>query len=152
MSPMIRSIPGRSAALLLVAALAGCEGGPPVPLVPARGRVTFRGEPLAGALVIFKPATPPGVDVPLSSGTTDAEGRYVLHTFAGDDGAPAGSYRVGVRVQPPSTENRTFLQKVERAPKKGASAPAERYGDPDRSGLAVEVESGVESLPDLVVD
>jgi len=72
---------------------AGCGGGAAdLPeLVPAGGKVTLDGAPLAGAQVTFVPVgTTRGNDV---NGYSDEAGRYELESRHGA-GAPVGEYRV----------------------------------------------------------
>ena len=73
------------------AALGGCGGGATGPgTVRATGVVTFGGKPVAGANVIFYPAT--AADPGLASQTvTDNEGRFTLSTHVG-----AGKFRIGI--------------------------------------------------------
>jgi predicted Zn finger-like uncharacterized protein len=67
------------------------------PLFEVTGTVTKSGKPLTGVRVEFGPdnPTPDGQAVAATS-VTDAEGRYRLSAFAGQPGAPAGSYMVGL--------------------------------------------------------
>ena len=71
----------------------GCGSGeerPPVYQVT--GTVTRNGTPLEGAVVTFSPAEAGRA----ASGTTDASGKYTLTTWAKDDGAELGRYRVTI--------------------------------------------------------
>lgn len=93
----------RLARLALLAGLLalGCAAdNQPLPLpelLPAGGRITVGGQPLAGAIVIFVPsASSAGF---AAMGVTNADGRYELQTHAGDavhPGVAAGDYRVTV--------------------------------------------------------
>jgi hypothetical protein len=83
-----RSLPGaRSLAGLALLVAAGCGGD--AGLVDVSGRVTLDGQPLAGAVVEFRPA-----DGRPSAGTTDADGRYALRYTATDAGAVPGEHVV----------------------------------------------------------
>lgn len=95
----------RRAGLAMVAAAMGawgCGGGESetrVPVYPVTGKVTFEGEPAAGAFVAFHPRTParPG-DVPSGPrATTGVDGAFSLTTAVEGDGAPAGDYAVTVQ-------------------------------------------------------
>ena len=83
-------------ALLLAAILAGgCYSGvrrPPTYQVA--GTVTMKGQPLAGATVVFVPAE--GATHEPATGITDAAGAFKLSTFIADDGAQEGDYRIKV--------------------------------------------------------
>jgi len=149
-----------AAGLGLPAAL-GCSGGDPagrVAVHPARGRVLYRGKPLADALVVFRPeataAGPAGAGVPQPTGRTDAEGNFLLHTYLGDDGAPAGPYLVGVTVSPAFSETRNVMRKdaAEPVPRAVADAVAARYADPGRSGLKAEIKPAENAIPAFRLD
>ena len=139
-----------AAGLLLLSAL-GCsdEGamGRRVATHPTRGRVLAGGKPVADALVVFQPTSDGGgAGVPRPTGRTDAEGKFTLHTYAGADGASAGSYRVGIANAPAHAERRDVMRKVAAKPA-AAVAIAPRYADPGQSGLTAEVKPGDNDLP-----
>lgn len=76
--------------LLLAVVASGCGPGRPK-TVKVTGTVTYRGQPLEGARVMFdcaggRPA----------SATTDASGRFTLETFGAEDGAILGEHTVTV--------------------------------------------------------
>jgi mannose-6-phosphate isomerase-like protein (cupin superfamily) len=101
----------------------GQDQGPPP--VKVTGVLTLNGQPLAGATITLVPEK----DGRPAAGRTDAEGRYTLSTFANDDGAVPGRYRVTIGVPPD-----------QRAPSK-RTIP-QRYANPGTSGLTVEVSPG----------
>ena len=70
---------------------AGCFGPPTVTykMIPVAGTITFEGEPLAHADVMFDSA-----DFPRGFGTTDEFGRFTVITRQFGAGLPAGKYRV----------------------------------------------------------
>lgn len=78
-------------------ALTGC-GDPSTKIVPVSGTVTFEGQPLADAEVIFAPMerTDEMNAGPASIGRTDENGRYSLSLQSGKRGAQVGSHRVGI--------------------------------------------------------
>ena len=82
--------------LLMVLAL-GCNNGQ-FPLAPISGTVTFDGEPLEGAEVVFAPMGKKNVvEVgPASVGYTDDQGRFTLKTVKGRQGAVVTNHRVSV--------------------------------------------------------
>lgn len=83
------------AALLLAVALAlsGC-GGSKVKLTPVEGVVKIAGKPAANLSVQFLPDVMKGATGPTSYGTTDAEGKFRLKTYDGQDGAVVGAHNV----------------------------------------------------------
>lgn len=80
-----------AAAILALPALclAGCSDG--LNLVPVTGTVTLDGLPLEGASVVFRPE-----QGRLSSGKTDAEGRYTLRYTDEKAGALPGEHTVQI--------------------------------------------------------
>ena len=75
-----------------VSLLLGCSGADRPATVPVSGRVTFQGEPLVGAKVIFMAAGAPRA----AAGTTDSGGRYQLTMFEENDGAMVGPQKVSI--------------------------------------------------------
>lgn len=75
--------------------VSGC-GDRPIDTSMAEGTVTFNGQPVAGANVMFSPASE-GAGSPAYA-TTDASGRFVLQTQQGAPGAgtTAGEYKVTI--------------------------------------------------------
>jgi len=75
---------------------AGCSGE--YKMAPVSGTVTFDGEPLEGAEVVFAPMESDGVLKvgPCSVGVTDNEGKYILKTPKGAAGAVVTNHRVSV--------------------------------------------------------
>jgi hypothetical protein len=135
------------------AVLCACGGsdGERLPVHPARGTVLYKGKPLADALVVLRPvnASAKQGGPPQSIGRTNSEGKFVLHTYVGDDGAPEGSYLVGISVSQAFSENRDLF---ENAKKKQVSRPAPdplgtRYSDPATSGLKAEIKPGENEIP-----
>ena len=141
------------AACVISLAVVGCSGDdserPKAPVHPARGQVFYKGKPLADALVVLHPATPAGggADSPQPTGRTDPEGKFLLHTYAGDDGAPIGSYLVGVSAAPAYPETRSMMKKVEPAPKAAPVSIGTQYADPEKSGLKAEIKAGQNEIP-----
>lgn len=75
---------------LLSVACLGCGGGGPV-THPVTGTVTYHGQPVVGAQVMFTSDAGRAAE-----GTTDAEGKFTLTTFKPGDGALAGVHHVTV--------------------------------------------------------
>jgi hypothetical protein len=135
----------------------GCNDRPPsgpIPVHPVNGQILYKGAPVPSALVIFHPAkepaaaaskpgdeAPPGPPRPL--GKTDAEGKFRLHTYVGDDGAPTGDYKVTV-VLSGSGETRNVMTKEVSKALKG-TLPV-RYSDPKTTDLSAQVKEGVNEL------
>jgi hypothetical protein len=129
------------AAAVLLCAAAGC-GPRAAPLVPVRGKVTFRGVPLHTGSIVFAPHAERGGSGPLARADIQPDGTYMLAT--GDKpGAVAGWHRVTVVAveAPPRSAGEPFA--IPRL-----LLPA-HYGDPELSGLSREVAAGRENRIDF---
>lgn len=133
-------------ALCLLATIAICGCGSSTPdTVKVTGIVTYNGEPVDGATVVFGPATGEGR---AATGTTGPDGRFELSTFDEGDGALPGSYVIAISKtevtggMTPDQEHEALKagKKVE-GPKTIEHLPV-RYKDATKSGLAEEVLAG----------
>jgi len=122
-------------AVLLVLSLPGC-GGEDVPeTAEVTGVVLYKGQPVGGAEVNFYPAEGhPG------TGRTEPDGRFVLTTYAAEDGAVLGKHTVTVQLFP----EEGGLPGME-AQSTGAAAIPPKYADPGASPLSREVKAGEEN-------
>ncbi|MEZ5944552.1 MAG: hypothetical protein R3C18_24450 [Planctomycetaceae bacterium] len=120
--------------------LVGCGGGPSdaPTLVPATGTVYVNDEPIMGANVTFQVA-----GAPLATGTTNAEGKFVM-TTGGRPGAPLGDAKVGiakVTAQQQDTVNMTPDDMRNMQMDNNGTTPGlteeipQKYGNPASSGL-----------------
>lgn len=131
-------------ALVVLAALLGLSCSGPAPLNAVRGKVVHKGQPLAGALVVFHPKGATDAKTVPSTGLTKEDGTFALTT--GDkDGAPAGEYVVtvicsepvggkkgAISTGPVETQDRLKGAYADRAASKLAAtvAPGENQLDP----------------------
>jgi hypothetical protein len=107
--------------------------------VPAGGTVTFAGQPIDGATVVF--VTQSGGRFYNAMGTTDSAGRFRLQTFRPQDGAVPGSHRVQIEklsytakpVAGPVPDGFPTSTSVE------ISHLPKKYRSPQTSGLTAEV-------------
>lgn len=83
-----RSLPVLVAALVAFGVLAGCGGD--AALVEVTGTVTYQGQPVPDANVLFQPEGGPP-----ATGQTDSQGHFSLNT-GGRPGVPAGTSQVAV--------------------------------------------------------
>jgi hypothetical protein len=129
---------------MLLPAIAGGCGSKNEDRAPVQGTVTYQGQPLANALVVFMPETP---DKLPATGLTNASGRYQLMTMVAGDGASIGKHRVTITARaeekkPPDGQLLTGLQGD--AASEAAPLIPERYFMPDTSGLtAVVTDQGI---------
>ncbi len=77
--------------------LTGCgEANPQLPVYPVNGKVILKGKPLANALVAFHPVDQSDPRATTCRATTGPDGTFTISTYAANDGAPAGEYKVTV--------------------------------------------------------
>ncbi len=121
--------------VLLAAFAAGCGGGPPQPLAPVTGKVTFNGQPLPTGTLIFMPKAggPPAI------GMIDKEGAFKMTT---DDfeGAVPGVHTVMISAL---KENGDFAPQTELIPQK--------YGT-EQSGLTADVKADQPNVIDFKLE
>jgi hypothetical protein len=81
---------------VLVFLAAGCAGpdGPKPKLAPVRGKVVFKGEPLAGAEIYFRPDASKGNQGDMASGAVLLDGSFTMVTIPDRDGVMPGAYKV----------------------------------------------------------
>jgi hypothetical protein len=93
---------GVTAKLILASCVlaAGCSASGRPAIAPVRGTVTYRGQPVAGATVVFLCSGAPRLAV----GKTDERGEYQLTTYEKNDGAMIGNHVVTVKKRSPGTE------------------------------------------------
>jgi hypothetical protein len=134
----------RCLSLAAIVALAGCQQNSGPQLAPAGGVVRLNGKPLAGARLIFNPASGRP-----AQGTADKDGRFQLSTMKPNDGAVVGPHRVAV-IAPRST-----VEAMPGSPEAAAAAAEvselpKHYSDPQTSGLEYEVQAGKKN--DFAID
>ncbi|HEY0980963.1 hypothetical protein [Schlesneria sp. T3-172] len=113
--------------VLLLTGCSGSRDGRPRP-VPVTGYVLVDGEPLEGTRVVFSPDDHQYA----AAGVTDAEGRFQLQTFAANDGAVPGSYKI-------IASNFIVIEHPNGSVTETHYLPA-MYRDPAKSGLTATVE------------
>ena len=114
----------------------GCNSASGPQIVPAGGVVLFEGQPLAGARVIFNPASGRP-----AQGASDAQGRFRLSTLKPGDGAVIGKHRVAVIAPREGVEAMPGAGAAPAAPHPPAALP-QKYSTPDTSELEFEVVAG----------
>lgn len=118
--------------LLVLLIAGGCGGDDRPDVYEATGEIIYQGQPVEGAQVMFMPAA-----ARQATGTTGADGRFVLSTYGTDDGAVAGEHEVTVAKMVKANPNDTSSY-----PEMRAAIPV-KYNNPRTSGLKAQVnESG----------
>jgi hypothetical protein len=118
-------------AVPLALALPGCGGDSVAETAEVSGVVLYKGQPVAGAEVNFRPK-----EGHPATGRTGPDGRFVLTTYEEGDGAVPGTHTVTVQLFPEEA-----LPGME-AETSGAAAIPEKYADPASSPLTQEVKAG----------
>lgn len=121
---------------LSLAGLCGCGSGRPK-TVAVKGTVTYNGDPVEGASVVFfkDEGAPP------ATGQTDASGGFVLTTFDHHDGAVPGDYVVTVAKMesaPDRTDDGRIPVAAPAVAKPKSLIPI-KYSEPKASGLSETV-------------
>lgn len=144
--------------VILTASVLGCSSGGAGPtLAPVDGEVTFSGNPIAGATVVFIPEKGP-----VAIGITDTEGKFRLSTGT-DRGAVVGQCKATVTVPDPApeaaltqpktqAEAEAYMKKVNalQEARIGAGAAAQKpeslipakFAKAETSGLSYTVKTG----------
>lgn len=111
------------------------------PTFPVTGKVLVNGKPAEHATVVFHPVGESGPTVVKPRGKVGADGSFVLTTYDGNDGAPAGDYLVTVELWLAGSR-----------PDEGPTSrlPA-KFAKPDTSGLTATVNAGPTELKPFVL-
>ncbi len=137
-------------AFMVCFSVACSKGGGSVKLAPVKGKITFLGKPVAGAIVSFHVEGAPRISV----GETDAEGNYRLSMFDKDDGAVVGQNTVTIsgsaESEPVTPTNAEDYGKVmgigagntPKDPKNTKASVPSKYADLKRGLLKVNVIDG----------
>jgi hypothetical protein len=124
------------AVVALVGIAAGCGGeARRKPTFPVSGKVLDGSKPVANATVVFHPVGGVEADVPKPRGTTAADGSFTLTSYDGNDGAPAGEYRV--------TVEQWLAGRPDEGPSNRLNA---KLAKPESSGLTASVSTGPTEL------
>ncbi|HEY8505204.1 MAG TPA: hypothetical protein VIL46_11525 [Gemmataceae bacterium] len=146
-----RSLAGAAvtAGVLLAAGCAPAEE-PRMPVFPVEGKVTFRGRPAAGAVVVLRPLNNPDDpvwDVGFPRAAAGRDGSFRVTTYGGGDGAPAGEYAVLIEWFGSPPEGGGTGPDEESDPESGAGEEEEdrlggRYSDPNNPPFKVRIREG----------
>jgi hypothetical protein len=123
--------------------MSGC-GPSRIQAYPVRGKITYRNQPLAEAMLILHPTTPFPQPTPQPIAFANAQGEFAFTTFDTGDGAPPGHYTITVELR----EQRQIGEELTRD---GRNLLPVRYQSPQTSDLRYEVKPGVNELPAIVL-
>lgn len=131
---------GSAVAILVLVGVVGCNSGD-ASLFPAKGKITYKGQPVADASVTFTHSAGH-----MSVGKSDANGEFTLMTF-GKPGAPVGQYKVGIRKQAqragapadPKPEDMIKMMQGQKGIPEPESLLPDKFGDPNSSNLTATV-------------
>jgi hypothetical protein len=120
----MRSCRPKSIALdtILLGACWGCgpSAGVPVALLPVKGKVTYKGQPLTTGIIRFDPTNGYGR---MATGKIQSDGSFVLSTLKDGDGVVAGAHKVFITdVDTALAKDRVFKNKYMAASDKGLVA------------------------------
>jgi hypothetical protein len=134
--------------------LAGCSGSGRPTVAPVHGKVTYHGEPVSEATVVFLcPGAPR-----LAVGKTDSNGNYQLTTYESNDGAVIGTHTVAVKkhkTEPGQTDaaienvDPTDQAKVAKSIESAMRKSAQQIAKSEKSGSALPKKYSQLSTSDL---
>lgn len=116
-------------------ACAGCGENWQVDTYPASGRISINGKPPAGALVELFPTTKTDQRNSRPWGLVKDDGTFILSTYDGEPGVPAGDYQLTLRW-PPDASKPSMIDKLK-----------SRYSSPEKSQWKITIKEGENVLP-----
>jgi hypothetical protein len=127
-----------------LAAIAGCaKSGPErTPVHPVKGTITFKGEPMSGALVALHPQSPQE-GTPNPRANVGKDGAFDVSTYVTADGAPEGDYVLTVLWYKPVKKGSDIVE--------GPNVIPAKYANPATSTLRVSVKPGENALPAITL-
>lgn len=134
--------------------ITGCSGSGRPAIAPVWGQVTYRGEPVADATVVYLcPGAPR-----LAVGKTDDHGKYRLTTYEPNDGAMVGThavtvkkYKLGPAEPDASAANVESMDQagLSKAIEKSMHASAQHIARAEKAGSAIPVKYSNAKTSDL---
>jgi len=109
-----------------------------VPVYPATGTITFKGQPTPGAFVTLHPKSPLPEGAPSPRATVKPDGGFAATTYEAGDGAPEGEYILTVQWYKPIQKDGDLVA--------GPNVIPKQYTNPKTSKLEVRVAAGENQL------
>jgi hypothetical protein len=139
-----RRLLGKLPMVLVGCALFTACNSSPVKLYPVKGKVLVKSQPANGAQIVFRPVNESSEaagktaesQAPISYGSVDAQGNFMLRTEPYGEGAPAGEYNVLITWYSGNPED----------PLSGKSKLPAKYADPSAPILKATVKEGPNEL------
>jgi hypothetical protein len=132
-------------ALFAVWLIVGCgRSGPPrVATNPAKGSITYQGQPIAGAFLALHPKAALAADVPTARAVVKPDGTFSVSTYDTGDGLPEGDYIVTALWRKVVKSGGEFIPGPDLLPGK--------YSRPETSDVIIHVAAGNNDLPPIVL-
>ena len=111
-------------------------------LYPVTGKVLLNDKPTEGAMVVLYAQNPASDLKQPPTAIVKADGTFAVGTLKPEDGAPPGNYKVTILWYPPDAGVRMV--------ETGVASPSllpSVYGDPNSSGLQIQVKEGPNEVP-----
>jgi hypothetical protein len=142
---MVPELPRRYVLLFALLSLTATACNSQAQFAEVSGVVNLNGKPMPGALVEFLPDPEKGTRGPVSSATTDAEGRFDLVSSDQRDGAVVGFHRVLVHDSRSIPKARSDFS-MEKPPENVPSRIPSSYGKAASTPLRQEVKAGPQTI------
>lgn len=127
-------------ALILVVGCGKAVERETVPVFPASGAITFRGQPIPGASITLHPVTPVE-NVPKPRANVAKDGTFNLRTYGAETGAPEGEYKVTVLWYKPIKNGPDFTS--------GPNVIPPKYTQPETTDIQVRIAAEQNNLPTI---
>jgi hypothetical protein len=128
--------------LLALVVVSGCSQPKPLPVAPVSGKLLICGRPATDAEVTLHAPTPLKDEAGRTlfpTARVGADGSFRVTTYAPDDGAPIGEYKVTVTWSQLTTDaGETTI---------GPDQLAGRFAQPSTPAASVQVREGTNELP-----
>jgi hypothetical protein len=130
----------RLAAVACLSAIVGCGEAKPerIAVHPAAGTITFKGQPMPGAIVALHPKSALAESVPTPRANVDKDGTFKLSTFDAGDGAPEGEYILTVQWYKPIKQGPDLVS--------GPNVVPPKYSSPQHSDKIIKIAAGQNNL------